>query len=395
MQEQLQSQPDSKNADKLLDSANTASEQLRVLHLAFMAVCAYVLVIVFGTTDLDLLIGKGVKLPVIDVEMPILGFYAVSPFLLVLVHFNLLLQLQLLSRKLFAFDAVAPKDEGIGGLHDRLHIFPYTYYLVGNTSPVVHFLAGMMVSITIVLLPLITLFAIQVRFLAYQDEIVTWFQRVAIWLDVIVVTILWPIILHPQDDWRGYWRELFKAYIPRRRSWIVPSIMFVATILLLVSATTLILIAFVLYLLTPPMLVLIHGWKTFAGQQRRRAIILFLMAILLIFFSLILRYYTESDLHSISIGMFAFSLVLLQLVFFWNPTAARGSLILLLTLWFGLLLPLGFMVDGEKLESFVVRTQKTDAITSAFSDLFIDKARRLILDEQVLFAKPVCQTDIA
>jgi hypothetical protein len=61
MQEQLQNIPNGKNADKLLDSANTASEQLKVLHLAFMAVCAYVLVIVCVTTDLDLLVGTGTK----------------------------------------------------------------------------------------------------------------------------------------------------------------------------------------------------------------------------------------------------------------------------------------------------------------------------------------------
>jgi hypothetical protein len=131
------------DAGALLDTANSASQYVAVLHVAFMALCAYVLVIVFGTTDMDLLIGKGVKLPVVDVTVPIVGFYWFAPYLVFLVHFNLLLQLQLLSRKLYAFDAAAarlilpnfihpsvhaaPKEEGIGGLRDRLHIFPYTY----------------------------------------------------------------------------------------------------------------------------------------------------------------------------------------------------------------------------------------------------------------------------
>jgi hypothetical protein len=101
-----------------------------------MAVCAYVLVIVFGTTDLDLLMGgNNVKLPVIDVAVPIVGFYAVAPYLVVLMHLNLLLQLQLLSRKLFAFDAATPADESVGGLRDRLHIFPYTYFYFVRFKP--------------------------------------------------------------------------------------------------------------------------------------------------------------------------------------------------------------------------------------------------------------------
>lgn len=108
------------DAKALLDAANSASERVAGLHVAFMAVCAYVLVIVFGTTDLDLLMGKGVRLPVVNVDVPIVGFYAFAPYLVVLVHFNLLLQLQLLSRKLFAFDAAAPEEEGIGSMRNIL-----------------------------------------------------------------------------------------------------------------------------------------------------------------------------------------------------------------------------------------------------------------------------------
>jgi len=68
------------DAKALLEAANSASQIVAVLHVAFMAVCAYVLVIVFGTTDLDLLMGgNNVKLPVIDVMVPIVGFYAFAP----------------------------------------------------------------------------------------------------------------------------------------------------------------------------------------------------------------------------------------------------------------------------------------------------------------------------
>jgi hypothetical protein len=69
----------SEDAEALLGTANSASQHVAVLHVAFMALCAYVLVIVFSTTDMDLLIGKGVKLPVVDVTVPIVGFYAFAP----------------------------------------------------------------------------------------------------------------------------------------------------------------------------------------------------------------------------------------------------------------------------------------------------------------------------
>lgn len=156
--------PESTSSPKaLLDAANSASEKVAALHIAFLALCTYVLVIVFSTTDMDLLVGKGIKLPVADVQVPIVGFYATAPYLLVLVHFNLLLQLQLLSRKLFAFDAAAPEREAIGGLHDQLNIFPYNYYLVGRPNPLVRGFVALLVTITVLVLPLLALLTLQAR----------------------------------------------------------------------------------------------------------------------------------------------------------------------------------------------------------------------------------------
>ncbi len=197
------------DAKTLLAAANNASEKVATLHIAFLALCTYVLVIVFSTTDMDLLIGKGVKLPVVDVEVPITGFYALAPYLLVLVHFNLLLQLQLLSRKLFAFDNAATK-EGTGELHDQLHIFPFTYYLVGRPSRLVHSLVTTLVTTTILLLPLYALLTLQARFLAYQNEAITWAQRLATWLDVALVVILWPVIMHRHDSWKAYMLDVWQ-----------------------------------------------------------------------------------------------------------------------------------------------------------------------------------------
>jgi uncharacterized protein YjbI with pentapeptide repeats len=192
-----------------------------------MALCTYVLVIVFSTTDRDLLLGKGVKLPVIDVEVPIVGFYAVAPYLVVLVHFNLLLQLQLLSRKLYAFDDAVPAGRAIGGPRDQLHIFPYTYYLVGHATAAVNRLISIMVTITVLLLPVLTLLALQFRFLAFQDGVVTWAQRLATWLDVLVVFILWPVIISRTDSWTAYFREA-GAKLRRHRVTALTGIVLVA-----------------------------------------------------------------------------------------------------------------------------------------------------------------------
>ena len=65
-------------------------------------------------------------------------------------------------------------------------------------------LLGIVVGITLLVLPLATLLVLQLRFLAYQDQAVTWAQRVAVWLDVALVIALWPVIMDRGDSWRDY-----------------------------------------------------------------------------------------------------------------------------------------------------------------------------------------------
>ena len=396
------------DAGVLLADANSASQHLAILHITFMAVCAYVLVIVFGTTDLDLLIGKGIRLPVVDVEVPIVGFYAFAPYLLVLVHLNLLLQLQLLSRKLFAFDAAAPENEKPGGLRDRLHIFPYTYYLVGRPGPVVRALVGILVSITLVLLPLATLLSLQLEFLAYQSEAVTWWQRVAIWLDVALIVALWPIILHPRDDWRDYWRELIAAYVPRRRVWLAFAMLLLGLVLTLFSAWDKAAYAgLVLLGLAPLALIPLRGWAAWPRAQRAHLAALVVAAVYTVAVG---EYINSKTLFLIG------PLLLIPLAAFWQPQAPRGALALLFTLYIGPLVPLALMVDGEELErvvwqaqsspfrfeEFELSTNRVKEIkfwifssktiqsddSTVLAEKYLAKKRVLDLSYQVLLAKP-------
>jgi hypothetical protein len=253
---------------KLLDAANGASQYCAALHLGFMALCAYVLVIVFSTSDLDLLLGKSVTLPVLGAALPLEGFYAAVPFLLVLVHFNLLLQLQALSRKLYVFDSAVRCDGREGGLREQLHIFPFTSYLVGRPVPIVELLNEFLISATMVLLPLMALLALQLRFLAYQDQSITWIQRSAVWLDVALALILWPIIMDPKDDWRAYWRELIHGYAPSWHVWPALALTFVALIFSFeCAASSAAITAVSIFTISPLIILALGGRKALNGVR--------------------------------------------------------------------------------------------------------------------------------
>ena len=68
-----------------------SSEKNRNLLLFYLVVIAYILIIVLSTTDLNLLLPeRAITLPVFSVGIPLLYFYALSPPLVLILHFNLI-----------------------------------------------------------------------------------------------------------------------------------------------------------------------------------------------------------------------------------------------------------------------------------------------------------------
>lgn len=90
--------------EALLESVNSASQHVRNYYITFLLAGFYIAMIIWSTTDLMLLKDTPVKMPLLDVELPITGFYTFAPYFFLLLHFNLLLQFSLLSDKIHRFD---------------------------------------------------------------------------------------------------------------------------------------------------------------------------------------------------------------------------------------------------------------------------------------------------
>jgi uncharacterized protein YjbI with pentapeptide repeats len=198
----------SPHIEKLLDSANSASQTVAALHVAFIAFAAYLGVIVWGTSHEDLLRISPVKLPILDVELPLTTFYSFVPWMVVLLHFNLLMQLELLSCKLWNLDRDLPDTSAGQQIRDRLFIFPFTHLIVGRSNVwLIRWLLSLIVGITLIALPLFILLAAQIRFLPFHDEAITWSQRLAVWCDAAMLIALWPLIASPQDRAGEWWQN--------------------------------------------------------------------------------------------------------------------------------------------------------------------------------------------
>jgi hypothetical protein len=180
-------------AEKALNAVNTAAGVVQNLYITFLLLGTYIGLIVASTTDEQLLRGSPVTLPLLNMELPIVGFYAVIPWLLLLFHFNFLLQLHLLGRKLDKFDEFTKKlsnDEG-EALWERLANFPIVQLQHDSSIRQHDFFIKMvlilMVGVTVIALPLGLLLWAQIRFLPYHDSDITWGQRAAVCMDVLIL----------------------------------------------------------------------------------------------------------------------------------------------------------------------------------------------------------------
>jgi hypothetical protein len=211
-------------AEKALEAANTAAGMVHNLYITFLLLGTYIGIIIASTTDEQLLRVSSVTLPLLNVAMPILGFYIVIPWLFVLFHFNLLYQYALLARKLQVFDRLAiPLPEADGTtLRERLANFPLVHLLSGlSQDRFMRWISIVIVWLTLIVLPLGLLLWAQIRFLAFQDSAITWGQRGAVMLDTVLLMLFWSRISSSLGSVAWWWQHLLWVFTPLAWTWAV------------------------------------------------------------------------------------------------------------------------------------------------------------------------------
>jgi uncharacterized protein YjbI with pentapeptide repeats len=216
-------------ADQLRGAADEAARLAQNLYLSFLLLGTYIAVIIGSTTDVQLLKVSPVTLPILNVPLPIVGFYVFVPWLLLLVYFNLLLHLTFLAERLHQFNAVlaAFTDESAREEQRvRLFPFPFSLMLIGRPARLrLRGLLGLMVVTTVVFLPLLLLLWAQLRFSPYHDTAITWNHRAAVLVALALLWLFWSLMLPPMQRTaspapsRRLWRVVQQTASARRFRW--------------------------------------------------------------------------------------------------------------------------------------------------------------------------------
>ena len=108
---------DPQQLDRLRESANDGARNFRTVYTFYLIVSLYILVVV-SSTDHELLFRAGdVQMPIINARVSVVWFFTAVPWILLILHFNLLIQVMFLSRKINRY--VSALDRHVLSVHER------------------------------------------------------------------------------------------------------------------------------------------------------------------------------------------------------------------------------------------------------------------------------------
>lgn len=228
--------------DAVVESAGVGAG----LWISYLGVLLYLLVAAGGVSHKDLFFETPAKLPFLSVDLPLVGFFVLAPGLFLIVHAYVLLHFGLLSSKVSVFDrALRDQIEDITlrtQLRRQLPSNIFVQFLAGPRDVrdgLIGLMLWLIALITLVIGPVALLVFLNLQFLPYHDEAVTWWQRVAVGLDLLLVWLFWPRVAglgHATEDQAGTTGRM--ATVQRGLTWVVMYVLTgLSTLLLLVFAT--------------------------------------------------------------------------------------------------------------------------------------------------------------
>lgn len=216
-----------KEAEALAAALNHSAERVQTLWFSFLTFMLYLAIATGTTTHRMLFLEEPLNLPVLNIKLPLLGFYFLTPVIFVIFHFYMLLNLVLIARTAKSFeDAVTrafPEDnEARENFRMRIENTLFVQLLVGGMlerDGINAKLLSLMALITLSLVPVALLLMIQIKFLPYHSEPITWLHRGLLALDLMLVWTLWPgyrsgwgvVRLWPKKGWRLAWPGALSA----------------------------------------------------------------------------------------------------------------------------------------------------------------------------------------
>ena len=204
--------------DAVRKSVEDAASISGTLWFSYLFTLLYIAIAAGAVTHNDLLLENPVKLPFLNVELPLVAFFALAPILFIIAHAYTLMHFLMLAAKVGTYDTELREklsgkeaDTTRLGLRRQLPSNIFVQFLAGPSDireGGLGWLLKAVAWISLVMGPVLLLLLLQIQFLPYHGAWVTWVQRFAVLADLTLLWFLWPAVLASRSAirWPRLWR---------------------------------------------------------------------------------------------------------------------------------------------------------------------------------------------
>ena len=190
------------------------------LWLSYLFVLFYLGIAASSIKHVDLLVQNPVKLPFLNIELPLLWFFILAPILFLIVHAYTLVHLVLVASRVAQFNEALSKETSED--HDvwrhRLPSNIFVQFLAATAEDRYSSFGRLLAAIlwiSLVIAAIALLLLLQIQFLPYHSRRITWTSRIVLVLDLGLLWWLWGGILRGRapSNRAGRWRRRAKLTV--------------------------------------------------------------------------------------------------------------------------------------------------------------------------------------
>jgi uncharacterized protein YjbI with pentapeptide repeats len=178
-------------------SVNDSAARVSTIWVSFLVFGLYLVIAAGAVTHRQLMLEVPVKLPVLNIDLPLVGFSILAPVLFSIFHVYVLMLVLLLARTAVAYNEALERSIMVTSdrarIRQRLANTLFAQMFAG--SPRERLLGACLWFIawgTLAIAPVLVLLVFEVEFLPYHSSLVTWIHRIVILCDLLLLWILWP-----------------------------------------------------------------------------------------------------------------------------------------------------------------------------------------------------------
>ena len=192
---------------------NETARSARHAQVFYLTIVAFGYLLLLSITHRHLMLNADVRMPFINLEVPLNLFFIVAPPLLLLVHFAIMQQHVILSGKM---EKLCNRPDFNPEKHEALlSSYHFVQHRLGrNRGLLFRLFLGLRYGLVFYGLPALLFLLFLWRFLPYHDEAISWWHRFCLWVAVIQMWVFAYYLRNPHGPITGsLLKKLFsKAY---------------------------------------------------------------------------------------------------------------------------------------------------------------------------------------